>query len=511
MKKKINAILDNQDHFGITPNYYIKGKSQLHLLSSQIMSILLNGASIAMFVVLLIELISKDKPNVNNVTLHNGIAPNVTLNKEEDLIIAVGLLTPQYELFDPTGYVELQAKYEISTNFGGEFSNRIENLPRINCTDYNLKLYQKYGFEDEFYSNSLDEYSCYNLSELGNIPVLGGSFGSDYYGVLTFDVAYCNGDGCRPHEEIKKTIQGCWFEMFFLDHYADIYNYTTPIQTFASSTYISIDSNLMKTVYSYFSEINIFNDNGLIFSNEKKISSFKLESQTTGFDSNEYSTNDLVLSFTLLSSSKTENYYRSYIKIQGICANVGGIVNGIHIVGGILLAYFQKRKYHIELIDMLFEWRHSRNPEKISTTGLFRVPFDQKCKTSSSNFTRRQSTKKVSEWYYFFPPCFCNKSWHIIEFKKEFDKLVRAVKQKLELSSAILLHNEVNIIREVLAESDLGYKFDTFGYRKFKWGVSMNKSSATRLIQDESLKTPSTITKPKLLEKYRSQTNLRKI
>ena len=121
MKNVLTGFLTSQDHFGIAPNYMIKGKRKFHTLICQIISLLMNLGCIAMFITLTIELIKRNNPTVNNVTLQLDKGPNATLNSK-DLIIAIGILDSSYQVFnDPTVFT-FEANYEVTTIYNDEMT-----------------------------------------------------------------------------------------------------------------------------------------------------------------------------------------------------------------------------------------------------------------------------------------------------------------------------------------------------------------------------------------------------
>jgi hypothetical protein len=51
----------------------------------------------------------------------------------------------------------------------------------------------------------------------------------------------------------------------------------------------------------------------------------------------------------------TDQYYRNYIKLQGLAANIGGVVNGIMIIGKLIIVIYTKKLNIHNLISSLID------------------------------------------------------------------------------------------------------------------------------------------------------------
>ena len=481
MKNVLTGFLTSQDHFGIAPNYMIKGKRKFHTLICQIISLLMNLGCIAMFITLTIELIKRNNPTVNNVTLQLDKGPNATLNSK-DLIIAIGILDSSYQVFnDPTVFT-FEANYEVTTIYNDEFNNRVTPLHQINCTEINGKAYKENGFENIFISNDLANYHCFNGTDIDDEIVLGGNFGSEFYGMISAYIKKCeNGTGieCKSPEEIDKALKGCWFEVFFLDHYIDIYNYTNPIQTYANSFYVYIDPSISKSLWTNFNKLQVETDNGILFDSNKHEYAFKYEKINNDI---KLDISNSIIEFGLIMSMSEDIFYRSYIKIQGICANIGGILNGMNIVGLLVLSFFETKLYEIHLINDLFSF-HNGSTNFMSINTIKQKNFDEPPLSRPSSTQKRifggtfnrSKTKMVfnlSIWEYIcYKGNFHNKKTGSI--RSETASIVNSLNRILEFSQNVLIQNELNLLRAKIMEGDpnnIGHKeINLHHMDKFKW------------------------------------------
>lgn len=382
MKRTLKDFLFLQDHFGVTPNHLHKSKRQFHYLLSEIISLLINFGCIGLFILQLIELINREKPAINFVSLRLAKGPNITIS--DNLIIAFGVLDQQYQIMKGDGLFEVHANYEVTTIRDGIFSNVVTQLERINCTLTNLPEYARHNLEHEFYSNSLDNYYCFKQTITGDKIVLGGNFGSEFYGIMSFRVSRCKNStsgNCEDNDVIDKRIKLSWFEVFFLDQFIDINNFKNPVQTYGNSFYTNIEPKLTKTYWAYFNGISMYSDHGILFDTNNTFSALKYENNKFDVSDNEGGLGDFI-EFGLISSLNNEVYYRSYLKIQDIFAVIGGLLNGLNIVFSIVLGFIGHKMYNIELINNLFSFHFVGNT--LNNLSSFTNPYNVNPQTGNS-------------------------------------------------------------------------------------------------------------------------------
>ena len=470
MKSIFSGFLTAQDHFGISPNYLINGKRKFHTLICEIISLIMNCGCIAMLITLVIELASRNKPTVNNVSIQLDKGPNATLNSK-NLIIAFGVLDSSYQIFnDPTVFT-LEANYEVTTIYNDEFTNRVSPLKRINCTEINGKEYTEYGYENIFISNNLANYYCYNETDIDKEIVVGGNFGSEFYGVISVTIRKCSnetGIECKTDEEIDKILKGTWFEVFFLDHYIDIYNYSNPIQTYSNSYYTMIEPTVYKILTGNYNKLLVKTDNGLLFSTNKEEVTYKSEKLISDI---KFDIDRIVLEYDLIISMSEDIFYRSYIKIQGICANIGGILSGMNIIGVLVLSFFESKLYEIQLINDIFEF-HQQNLF-VSMNTIKQDPSSRPSALSGSqkritptqtfgNKTKSKVNFDLSIWQFI---CYkgLGKKNNTHSLKSETGMIIETLNKILEFSKNVLVQNELNLLKSKKFEQE---NFITGLYRK---------------------------------------------
>ena len=226
-------------------------------------------------------------------------------------------------------------------------------------------MYSIYGFDEVFQSNNLYNYNCYNETVDGNKVVIGGNFGGDFYGVLSINIYKCinktNSVICKTKEEIDNALNGAWFELFIIDHFIDVNDYNNPVKTFSNSIYSQLDQSFSKTLMASFSHLKVDTDNGFLFDSIVSYSSYKYEQ--TSYDMRNVNYQQTLVEFVILSGKAEEYFYRSYIKIQSVFAEVGGILNGLSIIGIIMFKFFEGKLYENSLVNSLFVFKFTKTSD----------------------------------------------------------------------------------------------------------------------------------------------------
>lgn len=473
--QSFKSFLKIQDYFGMVPTLTHHGKMKYQNFIGSWLSLLINCCCLVYVMTFIIELLSHNNPSLNTVTISNSISPNITLSSD-DLIIAFGIMDRSYKIINDPSVFTIDPRYQIITSVNGKMNYDKQPMKVINCTEINLKKYQESGFEKEFISNNLKDYFCFNETENGDPIIIGGNYGSEYYGVITLSIAKCNNETspipCKSSEEIDSILNLCYFEVFFLDHFVDVYNFSHPIQTYTQSFYYQIDPKLSKFLYSYFNSINLFSDAGLFFSTEVIAKSFKHNSVSNDV----FSINDdePFAKLWVMSSYIEENFYRSYIKLPAICGNVGGLLRGLHLIASILYSFFEIKLYYKSLINSIFDFSNKdkktlsplyKKKSIIGTTVILKstIVVDKKAKIQKIQL----HLSPIQHMKLFCWRC-CKKKQVI---RKEYLSLEKSFNSKIEFSRVVLCQNEIAIIKEKLFGSDFKGIIT-----KFKWNIWGNNN-----------------------------------
>ena len=439
MKVKLITFLQLQDSFKSPFHFNFNGKKYIYYPIGIIVSILINLSAIILLFTLVNELIYHSQPNVNFSEFHTSMTHNLTLNTK-DLLFTIALRDQNYNIINDPSIGYLSASYERTYTLNGKFKIETVDLNLMNCS-YVYPIFKKLGVDDKFNSTGLIDYNCYNYSE----PIIiGGKYGTDFYANLNFNIMKCKNSSnsniiCKSEKEINKSMQNGWVQITFVSSFVDLNNYSNPIQYITEDTYFNIDVTLNKQKYIYFSTLEMYSENNIIFRSRKKEISTKHDVTNTDIISS--IDGDILGSIMVCPSFTTQKYYRSYIKIQEIGASIGGLYSLLKVIAYILFS-FQKSKYiEMEIINNLFTFANDKNIKK--NNSLF--------KYEKFNFSRiKISSIDQNMKYIYGSGVFLSKSY------KEIDS-IKNLKNTFNCTQSIIYNNKTKNNKIYFYKIDLGF------------------------------------------------------
>ena len=352
MKDRLIYLLEIQDSFKSPFQFLFHGKRNIHFPLGMFLSIVINFASISLLVTLILQLILHSQPNVNYAKFTSSMTPNMTLNTKE-LLFTIAIRDKYYNLINDPSYGYILPTYERTYSVNGEFNIETTNLDFINCSNI-YPLFEELGVADKFNSTGLINYNCYNFTEP---PIIGGKYGTNFYAYLDFYIKKCQNSSdsnitCKSEKEINDIMQNGWLQITYVSSYIDFNNYSHPIQYITEDSYINLDVTMNKQLYIYFSLLEIYSENNIIFSNQKKEKSSKHDNTITDIIS--ILDDGIISSVIVCPSFNVDKYYRRYIKIQEIGASIGGLYSGLSMIAIILSSYHKFKYTEMKIINQLF-------------------------------------------------------------------------------------------------------------------------------------------------------------
>ncbi len=352
MKEKLITFLEIQDSSKSPFQFLFKGKRNIYFPFGMFLSLLINISTICLSTILLFELIYHSKPVVSFAKFQSQLTKNMTLNTKE-LIFTITFRDKYHNLINDPSIAYIEANYVKTIANNGIIKSYNLKLTSMNCSNI-YPIFKNFGLDDKFNSTGILYYNCYNFSE----PIIiGGKYGTDFYGNIEFSIRKCRNSSdsnikCKSEEEINSILEKSWLQMTYISSFIDFNNYSNPIQYITEDIYFNIDINLNKQIYIYFSSLEIYSENNIIFSNKKNDSSTKQD--ITVRDIVSVLDNGEISLILICPSFNIDKYYRKYVKIQEIGASISGFYSGLNLLAFILSLYHQRRFTEMKIINELF-------------------------------------------------------------------------------------------------------------------------------------------------------------
>ena len=348
-------------------------------------------------------------------------SPNITFNTD-DLIFTIAFRDKDFNVINDPSILYIDGYYEVTATINGNYETYLNQLDFMNCSNIS-NFFNKRNLGDIFISTGLIEYTCFSWK--GGDIVLGGHFGTEFYGNINIDIKKCvnnteAGIICKSQEYIDSVAQDGWLEITYITAYADFNNYSTPIQYSTEDFYTQTDAKLSKRVYLYFNPLYFYSENNIIFTNQKVDKAIKFDRYTTDINRVTEDSPDLYI-INLISSTNKEEYYRKYDKIQDYTSTIGGLWYGLGLVAYVMACHYKEKELNCFIANSLFTF----------------VPLEEDTKQNFSIFTyiNHKKISKISQ------NKICNESGNntYLQMKNK-----RKKNENLNVSGNQLKNNEVS-------------------------------------------------------------------
>jgi hypothetical protein len=341
MSEKIKDLdyLSNKTHL------FLNGSCRNKTIFGGVLSIILFLIGTAATFYMFYKIIKREDPTVyQNRIFQNTV--NFTINTTEN-VIAIGIVDfTGVEIDDNSFSVSAQMMYYKAKSVSIDnysFDKDVKPLKiskcgenyKLNSTEFN-NLYASFNF-----------YNYYCLDP-GQVLTIENSFGfSSDFSYLNLYITSCNhSSDCKKKEISDKNLNAFYVALISTQYTADNQNFKEPLQPYIFRYVELSSSTIYKRSYLDLKTLNYISDNGL-FSTDKvqyNKAAFDKVKTTTDFRFVEINKAKIYyqLSLSLNSEGMHDTYFRNYLKIPTILANVGGFLNILKLFSTFFTYYFSE-------------------------------------------------------------------------------------------------------------------------------------------------------------------------
>lgn len=213
-----------------------------------------------------------------------------------------------------------------------------ENMSIRRCNDTHIAKFPSVLTEQ---ITDLKSYFCTDWPSQ-NYTLNGLYGGADNYTFTYIKLRHCvnniNGQNCLPNEEIDLRLRNIYLDTIFFDNQI-MPTSITPNKLIISSDRYRISNTFFRKISIFLSQVDVITDIGLVFVELQLSNFFQIEKSEMSIST--LSKEDLYNGYTFLaitvSNYKYKNfYYRSYLKLQDMLSNIGGIIEIVYILGTVI-------------------------------------------------------------------------------------------------------------------------------------------------------------------------------
>ena len=376
-------------------NYKQKTSLKTHL--GGLLTILMSGVGLFLVYYFGKEIITKEKPMI----LFSKIRRNNSKVFLKDFPLFYVIAFPNGQLMNST-FVKSLLTFQVTQYvFDVNQTLFLQNITVVKCDAE--KHFGKYkSIIDQYFSN--ETYENYLCPEFDNYT----KFKNDYVTInstlFRIQVLTCNNKTANrvcASEEVQKTyLSEFYVKTYFMNYFIDTSLAENQETLFLDSYTQQNGLILSKKIFFRFKSTEIKIDNGWIMEETTQRSLLQVDSIVPDTNLNEVNSD---IKFVMLFESPRlgDSYSISYIKIQYILGNLGGILNVLMVIGKIACSYVSETSFHLQQtkdlvhlqshdIDSRFDEDELNRPSTISI-----IPFS-KDEKNRSKFNPNELSSGVS-------------------------------------------------------------------------------------------------------------------
>jgi hypothetical protein len=216
---------------------------------------------------------------------------------------------------------------------------------------------------------NLENYFCY-IPGTRNLTIY-NKFGdlTNGFGFVDVIVNRCSntslfykGANCADQEVINNGLSKGYLTYTYIDNIIDHNNQTQPNIQYLANQVLDLSSTVFQRIYFTMKNVRYESEDGFVFdilsaNTFPQFDSVRLYSDNRG--TSFYP--ETISAVFIQASAVTDVYNRSYVKLQNLLANIGGVVNGILTLAAFVMNILTKRLNLMTLIDSVYKLEEERS------------------------------------------------------------------------------------------------------------------------------------------------------
>jgi hypothetical protein len=459
----------NLDILSIKPSLYIKSQTRFKTNYGAFFTILSSLAILTLALFFMINFIEKRDLNVIWHKESASFSPFIDLNQK---ILMFRFRDINFNKIDPR-IASIQATYWSFDIYG---NRTINYLDLEQCSP-----------EKHFpaYSNLINvdasTFQCIKPNENNNFTLWSNPASKTraFFNIYLVSCKNTTGrDTCYSQDIIDSKLKSTnmFFDYYMSMHAIDHYDPEAPLKDTIHSTTYKITYDFFFTYYEYYKNIVYTSDDGKVFENKKTSKGFEYdESNTYNVISLRESTKTIIDgSFTIfqimINDRYSDNYSRTYPKLQSIVANIGGVLEVIWFIGSMIIQLITPAIMYLDIAHDFVDFRvgsSEAKPKEKSSSDLAGVTIYNITKLHSvANLNENkigglmQSTKTVKKNLSIIDSIIPSKLAGKSSNRQLAERCKELIIKKLSIEYFINNMNQIERLKQILLNKDQLKLFD---------------------------------------------------
>jgi hypothetical protein len=493
----------NLDILSIKPSLHIKSQTRFKTNYGAFLTLLSSLAILTLALFFIINFIEKRDLNIIWHKESINFSPFIDLNQK---ILMFRFYDINFDKIDPR-VASIQATY---WTYSDNTNKTINYLDLEQCSpDKHFPAYSNLINFDASTFQCIKSHEDNNFTLWTN-PASGGMAFFNIYLVScknTTDQSTCYSQDVID-SKLKST--NMFFDYYISMHAIDHYDSENPIKDTIHYSSYKITYDFFFTYFEYYKNIVYTSDNGNVFENKKTYNGFEYdESNTFNVISLRESTKTIIDgSFTifqiLINERYSDNYSRTYQKLQSIIANIGGVLEAIWFMGTLIIELITPAMMYLDIAHDFVDLRINNRSKPSRDLGGITIHNQTKLQSLhnvNENVGLKQSAQNIKLNLSIIDsilPKFTNKSSN----RQLADRCKELVTKKLSIEYIINNMNQLERLKQIFLDQDQLRLFDNLPF--FKLEEQMAGKQSVSLLERKRISQPTNLSEDPITKKLKS-------
>jgi hypothetical protein len=363
MLKRLEVV----DILGYQPHLYVKNNICLRSSYGGVISLLIILCTTAATSYLGREMWEKKNPVVNRAIVATPFPDPLALDKAKwDFIFGLQYNNTLY--IDNSIYIVKPRMYIFDGSSLKTYTYNIEPCTRSSFNDILYPLFSVYKY-DGAWCISKEQNMTIQLNRLWGQKDFSYIEVSLYPCVNTTD----NNNSCKPQEIINEKLQLATFSIYSSHYYIQTKDYVMPFIPAIYNDFFPVSYRTFTHSIIFFQHSEMISDQGWLLQSDSSIHRYTLDRAKMNFYTESEKGTQRFLRFQYQLSNLKEVNTRKYMKLQELCAQIGGLAKFLLICGMVLnhsISNFLMKEY---LVNLFFDEPISNTEEINKSISIFKV------------------------------------------------------------------------------------------------------------------------------------------
>jgi hypothetical protein len=353
----IKKLVSSADFIGLEPTFTYQTKSRYKTIFGGLMSIVLGSLFLSGMLYFGRELYQRRNPTIiSSSTLNPLPAPMDITPQTFPFYISIQDASNNLKYFkDETIY---SLKVYLRTQTRSKDKNGVAtlavNLIPITMVDCDLD-YHFAGMQGLY--NVTDYKNAYCIGKGQNITIQ-GDFPDDIFNFLQINYYQCTNttdvSNCKSQTVIDNSIRNTYIAIDYAYYLMTPNDFDTPVKRIRQEFFTTASNAGFKQINVYLKRFFLNTDKGFIFE-DVHTDAYNQVATVQELASNVAPRpGERMFNFGIRMSYQEDFISRDYVKLQTVIANVGGLFKFLSLVFEVLVIYFTKKSFFLELINQNF-------------------------------------------------------------------------------------------------------------------------------------------------------------